>query len=90
MVGMLSIGGITLLSLYQAFDANISERLPHAASEMTFSYMIYILGWMFGIVLVSIIFLFLTKSAKSGSQLKDHYARGIFTGMTALLAVQFV
>jgi cell division protein FtsW (lipid II flippase) len=68
----------------------VNERLPGIASEMTYSYMIYSLGWVFGIAVALLALLFLIRITKMGMQLRDGYARGIIIGLTSVFAVQYV
>ncbi|PWW07268.1 cell division protein FtsW (lipid II flippase) [Paenibacillus cellulosilyticus] len=67
-----------------------SERLPSIVSEMTFSYLVYSLGWVFGIAVALLVLLFLIRIARMGMQLRDGYARALIIGLTTVFAVQYV
>lgn len=67
-----------------------SERLPGINSEMTFSYLVYSLGWVFGIAVALLALLLIVRIARMGMQVRDGYARSIIIGLTSVFAVQYV
>ncbi|GMK37508.1 rod shape-determining protein RodA [Paenibacillus sp. CCS19] len=67
-----------------------SERLIGINSEMTFSYLVYSLGWVFGIALALLALLLIIRIARMGMQVRDGYARTIIIGLTSVFAVQYV
>lgn len=68
----------------------VTPRLPFITSEMTYSYLVYSLGWVFGIVVALLSLLFLTRIAKMGMRLQDSYAKGLVIGLTTVLGFQYV
>jgi cell division protein FtsW (lipid II flippase) len=73
----------------QGFGA-INDRLPAFNGEMLYSYLVYSLGWAFGLMIVVLAFLFIMKVVSMALQLKDLYAKGIIVGVVMVLGVQFV
>ncbi|MCM3625763.1 FtsW/RodA/SpoVE family cell cycle protein [Paenibacillus glycanilyticus] len=67
----------------------VTKRLPLITSEMTYSYLVYSLGWLFGIVIALLSLLFLFRIAKMGMRLQDGYAKGIVIGLTTVLGFQY-
>ncbi|MBD3919981.1 FtsW/RodA/SpoVE family cell cycle protein [Paenibacillus sp. PR3] len=67
-----------------------SERLPGVNSEMTFSYLVYSLGWVFGIAVALLALMLIIRIARMGMQVRDGYARSIIIGLTSVFAVQYV
>lgn len=57
---------------------------------MTFSYLVYSLGWAFGIAVALLALLLIIRIARMGMQLRDGYARTIVIGLTSVFAVQYV
>ncbi|NHN30225.1 FtsW/RodA/SpoVE family cell cycle protein [Paenibacillus agricola] len=66
------------------------QALPGIQNEMLFSYMIYSLGWVTGIVLWFISLLFLIRLAGTARRVKEPYGKLIVKGLLAVFAIQFV
>lgn len=66
-----------------------TKRLPLITSEMTYSYLVYSLGWVFGIVVALLSLLFLMRIAKMSMRLQDGYAKGLVIGLTTVLGFQY-
>ncbi|MWC30640.1 FtsW/RodA/SpoVE family cell cycle protein [Paenibacillus sp. MMS18-CY102] len=67
-----------------------TRRLPGIASEMTYSYLIYSLGWVFGLLVAVLALLFLLRIVKMGLQIQEGYARGLVLGLSSVFAIQYV
>ncbi|MBH5320503.1 FtsW/RodA/SpoVE family cell cycle protein [Paenibacillus sp. GSMTC-2017] len=68
----------------------VNNRLPIPFGEMQFSYLVYSLGWVFGVVLILFSLVFVIRLARMGRLLKDGYARGIITALTTVLGIQLI
>ncbi|WP_256256368.1 FtsW/RodA/SpoVE family cell cycle protein [Paenibacillus sp. BC26] len=67
-----------------------TRRLPLISSELTFSYLVYSLGWVFGITVVVLTLLFISRIIRMGMNLHDGYAKGLVVGLTTVIGIQFV
>ncbi|MCQ6563401.1 FtsW/RodA/SpoVE family cell cycle protein [Paenibacillus mendelii] len=67
-----------------------NDRLPFVTSDLIYSYMVYSLGWVFGIAVATITLLFIVRIARMGIKLQDSYAKGMIVGLTAILGFQLV
>lgn len=70
------------------FGSSLQE-LPSIHSDSVFTYLIYSLGWMFGIIVLISILLFLFQLVKAAMSVRDAYGKMLISGLGALLAVQF-
>jgi cell division protein FtsW (lipid II flippase) len=66
-----------------------TKRLPLITSELTYSYLVYSLGWVFGIFVALLSLLFLMRIVKMGTRLQDGYAKGLAIGLTTVLGFQY-
>jgi cell division protein FtsW (lipid II flippase) len=63
------------------------QLLPEAHTDFAFPFLVYSLGWAFGIVLCLILLIFITRISINAFKTKDHYGRLIVIGGAALFAV---
>lgn len=66
------------------------EVLPQIHSDNVFTYLIYSLGWVFGILVLMIVLLFITQLVKTAVSVRDPYGKMLIAGLGALFSVQFV
>ncbi|WP_171056489.1 FtsW/RodA/SpoVE family cell cycle protein [Paenibacillus sinopodophylli] len=67
-----------------------NHRLPYIQSESIFTYLIYSLGWAFGIGMFVIATLLISKVIIVASKLNDSYAKALTIGLSAIIGFQFV
>lgn len=67
-----------------------NEKLPDIYREMIFTYSIYSLGWIAGIVIVGLTLLLIGRMLGIVSKLKDPHARAIVIGLLAVIGIQWV
>jgi len=65
------------------------DKLPYAYSDLFFSFLVYSLGWVFGIAVAAIALMFVVKVARMGMKLRDGYAKGLVAGLATVLGIQF-
>jgi cell division protein FtsW (lipid II flippase) len=63
------------------------QLLPESHTDFTFPFLVYSLGWAFGIVLCLILLIFISRISKNAFKTKDLYGRLIVIGGAALFAV---
>jgi len=64
-------------------------NLPHVSSEFVYSYLVYSLGWVFGIAVAMIALLFIVRIVRMGAKLQDGYAKGLVVSLSTVLGIQF-
>ena len=67
-------------------DLNI-HLLPEAHTDFVFPYLVYSLGWAFGIALSLILLLFISRISKNAFKTQDLYGRLIVIGGASLISV---
>ena len=63
------------------------QLLPESHTDFAFPFLVYSLGWAFGIVLCLILLIFISRISKNAFKTKDLYGRLIVIGGAALFAV---
>ena len=63
------------------------QLLPEAHTDFAFPFLVYSLGWAFGIVLCLILLIFISRISKNAFKTKDLYGRLIVIGGAVLFAV---
>ncbi|MGG3806142.1 FtsW/RodA/SpoVE family cell cycle protein [Metabacillus fastidiosus] len=63
------------------------QLLPETHTDFAFPFLVYSLGWAFGIVLCFILLIFVSRISKNAFKTKDLYGRLIVIGGAALFAV---
>ena len=63
------------------------HMLPESHTDFAFPYLVYSLGWAFGIALCLILLLFISRISKHAFQTKDRYGRLLVIGGATLFAV---
>ena len=63
------------------------QLLPEIHTDFAFPFLVYSLGWAFGIVLCLILLIFISRISKNAFKTKDLYGRLIVIGSAALFAV---
>jgi cell division protein FtsW (lipid II flippase) len=63
-------------------------KLPNMSSDLMYSYLVYSLGWVFGIAVAMIALLFIVRTTRMGVKLKDDYAKSLVVGLTTVLGIQ--
>ncbi|QJD86144.1 FtsW/RodA/SpoVE family cell cycle protein [Cohnella herbarum] len=66
----------------------VNDKLPLASSELFYSYLVYNFGWVFGIAVALLAFLFVVRIARMGAKLQDSYAKNLVVGLIAVLGIQ--
>ncbi|RKL67277.1 cell division protein FtsW [Salipaludibacillus neizhouensis] len=64
-----------------------NESLPAAHTDFVFPYLVYSLGWAFGIVLCLILLLFISRIASNAFKTKDQFGRLLVIGGATLFTV---
>ncbi|NLP52415.1 FtsW/RodA/SpoVE family cell cycle protein [Bacillus sp. RO1] len=63
------------------------QTLPDAHTDFAFPYLVYSLGWAFGIALCILLIVFIWKISRNASKTKDTYGRILVVGGVTLIAV---
>ncbi|NMH73503.1 FtsW/RodA/SpoVE family cell cycle protein [Bacillus sp. RO2] len=63
------------------------QSLPDAHTDFAFPYLVYSLGWAFGIALCILLIVFIWKISQNASKTKDYYGRILVVGGATLIAV---
>ncbi|WP_404448259.1 FtsW/RodA/SpoVE family cell cycle protein [Sutcliffiella horikoshii] len=63
------------------------QSLPDAHTDFAFPYLVYSLGWAFGIFLCMLLIVFIWKISQNASKTKDAYGRILVVGGATLIAV---
>jgi cell division protein FtsW (lipid II flippase) len=63
------------------------QLLPETHTDFAFPFLVYSLGWAFGLVLCLILLIFISRISKNAFKTKDHYGRLIVIGGAAIFAV---
>ncbi len=72
------------------FDFNLNEmHIPELHTDFIFSYIVYTLGWIAGIVLISLIVIFFIRLIKTTKNIASSYGKLIVASFTAIFIVQF-
>ncbi|OPJ57668.1 FtsW/RodA/SpoVE family cell cycle protein [Clostridium oryzae] len=66
------------------------QALPSAESEFVLPYIIYTLGWLAGISLIVLVFVFLMRMFITANSVKDTYGRLIIQGFMCIFAIEFI
>ncbi|CAM4524074.1 cell division protein FtsW (lipid II flippase) [Paenibacillus endophyticus] len=67
-----------------------NHTLPYLQSDSIFTYLIYSLGWVFGLGMVALAILLISKVTSVASKLKDPYAKALTIGLFSVIGFQFV
>ncbi|UHA75473.1 FtsW/RodA/SpoVE family cell cycle protein [Paenibacillus sp. 481] len=82
---------LKLLESAGLWGQGFGMTLPYSPdSGFQFTYAVYSLGWVFGIIVVLVSILFIKRVLLMGALLKDGYARGLVTGLITVLGVQLI
>ncbi|MFB9325696.1 FtsW/RodA/SpoVE family cell cycle protein [Paenibacillus aurantiacus] len=73
----------------QGFGA-VNERLPYIYSETTFAYLIYSLGWIFGLAVAALAVLFVYRMFRMALKLRFGCGRGMVAGLSAVIGIQLL
>lgn len=65
-----------------------NDKLPYASSDLFYSYLVYNFGWVFGIAVALLAFLFVVRIVRMGAKLQDSYAKNLVVGLIAVLGIQ--
>ncbi|WP_068786462.1 FtsW/RodA/SpoVE family cell cycle protein [Paenibacillus phocaensis] len=65
------------------------QELPAIHSESLFTYLIYTLGWTFGLIVLAGVLLFIYQLAKAAMTVRENYGKMLIAGLGSLFAVQF-
>ncbi|BBH20025.1 cell division protein FtsW [Paenibacillus baekrokdamisoli] len=68
----------------------VNSKLPYVSSEMIYSYLVYSLGWVFGITLAVITLLFIVRVTRMGFKLQNDYAKSLVVGLSLVFGIQYV
>ena len=68
-------------------DVNIQQPLPAAHTDFAFPYLVYSLGWVFGIILCLLLLIFITRISRNAFKTKDLYGKLLVIGGATLIAV---
>ncbi len=63
------------------------QSLPDSHTDFAFPYLVYSLGWAFGIFLCMLLIVFIGKISRNASKTKDAYGRILVVGGATLIAV---
>ncbi|WP_309118887.1 FtsW/RodA/SpoVE family cell cycle protein [Paenibacillus sp.] len=67
-----------------------ARQLPYIYSETILTYLIYSLGWAFGLLSLLVIAWFVALLIRAASSVKDPFGRLLAVGLGAVLTIQFV
>lgn len=67
-----------------------AEKLPYIQTDMIFTYLVYSLGWVFGLGLVALFLLLVSRLIDMTGKLKDHYAKAVVIGLSSVIGIQCV
>lgn len=73
----------------QGFGVEVTT-IRYIYSDMVFTYLIYSLGWAFGIAIVILTLIVIGKVVSMARKLKDGYARGLVVGLFSIIGLHFV
>ncbi|QHW32435.1 FtsW/RodA/SpoVE family cell cycle protein [Paenibacillus rhizovicinus] len=73
----------------QGFGAP-TRTLPDIAGQFTYSYLVYSLGWVFGIAVAVLALFFVSRMILMGMKLSDGYARNLVIGLSVVLGIQYL
>jgi len=73
----------------QGFGAE-NTMIRYIQNEMVFTYLIYSLGWVFGIAIIMLTLLLIIRVINMARTLKDVYARGLVVGLFSIIGLHFV
>lgn len=68
-------------------DINIQQLLPAAHTDFVFPYLVYSLGWLFGVFLCTILLIFISRISINSFKTKDQFGRLLVIGGAALFTV---
>lgn len=71
-------------------QSGIREFIPEAHTNFVFVSFIYYYGWLFGVLLVVILFLFVARMIAIHTRIKDSYGKLLLIGGVALYSIQLV
>ncbi|MEG6590943.1 FtsW/RodA/SpoVE family cell cycle protein [Paenibacillus barengoltzii] len=66
------------------------KTLPYIHSDHIFTYLIYSMGWTFGIIITLLILFFILQLTRMFKSVKDPYGKMLISGIGALLVIQFL
>ncbi|MCM3618539.1 FtsW/RodA/SpoVE family cell cycle protein [Sutcliffiella horikoshii] len=61
--------------------------MPAAHTDLVFPYLVYSLGWAFGIFLSILLLIFIWRMSQTASKTKDYYGKILVVGGATLIAV---
>lgn len=73
------------LRLYN--NINIQQSLPAAHTDFVFPYLVYSLGWAYGIILCFILLIFISRISLNAFKTKDLYGRLLVIGEATLFTI---
>ncbi|GKU77003.1 FtsW/RodA/SpoVE family cell cycle protein [Paenibacillus sp. L3-i20] len=68
----------------------INKKIPYFFGEMQFTYLVYSMGWIFGIVIVIAAIVFIARVIRMGYMLNDRYAKALVVGISTVLGTQLL
>ncbi|WP_193726881.1 FtsW/RodA/SpoVE family cell cycle protein [Paenibacillus guangzhouensis] len=66
------------------------KHLPYIYNDMIFPYLIYSLGWCFGLLLVSMVCILIGHTIRMSLQLKDPFGRALIIGLSTVISFKFI
>jgi cell division protein FtsW (lipid II flippase) len=63
------------------------QALPDAHTDFVFPYLVYSLGWLFGIFLSILLLVFIWRMSQTASKTQDYYGKLLVVGGATLIAV---
>jgi cell division protein FtsW (lipid II flippase) len=66
------------------------KTLPYIHSDHIFTYLVYSMGWTFGIIVTLLILFFILQLTRMFKSVKDPYGKMLISGIGALLVIQFL
>lgn len=67
-----------------------NPNLPFAYGEMMYAYLIYSLGWIFGIVIVLVALTFVWRTIQMGLKTRDSYGRALIVGVCSIFGLRLL
>lgn len=75
--------------LGQGFTLN-SKIIPDIHTDFIFSYIIYTFGWAVGVTFIFLVIIYIVRLIKACRVIKNNYGKGLISGLTAIIATQFL
>lgn len=67
-----------------------NPRLPYAANELMYAYLVYSLGWIFGTVIALVVIAFVWRTIQMGMKTGDIYGRALITGIFSIFGLRLL